>query len=91
MSLKRVLPLLFLNGQLVVEEAHTKRVLVEGVDVGYADVAVVAGAVEKSTLVWVDQDREVSVVVATFTAPARGGWLSSLLSGAVTIAYLTLR
>jgi len=47
-----------INGVLVVDDAHTGRIRIDGVDTGYAEVAIAAGPGEKQARVWVDAGRD---------------------------------
>lgn len=69
-----------INGTMVASRAHTDEVVVRGVEVGYADVEVVAGMAEKRVRVWVGADERVEIPVPAMEGGGGNGVVNALLS-----------
>ncbi len=78
------------NGKLVANGANTRRVVVNGVESGYATVAVAAGALDREFQVWVPAGGEVAVPVAAIAAPRSRTWVNTLISVAAAFLYTAL-
>lgn len=74
------------NGVLVVRDARTERVRIDGVPTGYADLVIAAGSGEKSMRIWVDSDRLTTVPLG---APAEAP-LSAVRALATSLASIAL-
>jgi hypothetical protein len=86
------------NGVLVAERRHTKKVRVDGVPTGAADVVIAAGAggtrVERHVRVQVEQGRETAIPIGSPSGSASGTALTGFLSIAAWVlsraAYIAL-
>jgi hypothetical protein len=78
------------NGMLLVEDEHTKRVVIEHVPVGTAEIVMTANGSDKALKVWVEGAHATTVPLGV---PAPGGGLfKTLLASVVTVAaYALLR
>jgi len=74
------------NGVLVVEDAHTERVRIDGVPTGYAELAIAAGSGEKALRVWVEADHLTTIPLG---APAEAP-MSALRGLATSLAGIAL-
>lgn len=53
------------NGNLVVTRAHTNRITVTGVETGYCQIAIAAGALESHERAWIDAGHVTTVPIAS--------------------------
>lgn len=60
-----------IDGNLVVERAEAKGILIHGVESGYANVSIAADGVERSAKVWIDADRVTTVPIGNAGSPER--------------------
>jgi hypothetical protein len=80
-----------LDGLLVVEDAHTKKVIVDSVPVGNITIVLAANGSDKSMRVWVD---DVNPTTIPLGVPAEGsmGMVKSIFASLISIvAYSLLR
>jgi len=79
-----------INGRLVVEDAHTGRIVISGAPVGTEEIVMTANGGEKAMRVWVGTEHPTTVPLGV---PEPGsGFLKSLFGTLVTIvAYSLLR
>ena len=79
-----------INGLLVVQDAHTGRIVISGAPVGTEEIVMTANGGEKAMRVWVGTDHATTVPLGV---PEPGsGFLKSLFGTLVTIvAYSLLR
>ena len=83
--------LVTVNGQLVVEDRHTRRVFIAGIPPGSTTVMVASqGAPERAFTIEVPAGENVVVPLAGGAPRGTGLW-QSLLGAAITIGYLALR
>jgi hypothetical protein len=76
------------NGALVVDDAHTERVVIEGVPIGTGEVIVAANGSDKAFHVWIDSERPTTVPLGV---PAESsGFLQSLAGSLLTIVVYSL-
>lgn len=80
---------LAVNGLLLVEGAHTKRIEISNLPVGYAELAVSAGGSAQQTKVWVTAEHATALPMGAPNAPSPGIF-ASLLSTAVSVAVYVL-
>ena len=79
-----------INGLLVVENAHTGRIVVSGAPVGTEEIVMTANGADKAMRVWVGTDHATTVPLGV--PEASSGFLKSLFGTLVTIvAYSLLR
>jgi hypothetical protein len=57
------------NGQLVAEGITTRRLLISGIESGYADLVLAGDGVEKATRVWLDAGQTVALPIAAVPVP----------------------
>lgn len=57
------------NGELVADHLKTRRLTIDRVELGYADVAVAGSSVERQVRVWVSPEKATFVPVAVARAP----------------------
>ena len=77
-----------INGVLVVEGVHTRRVVVDGVPVGTAEVIMAANGADKQFKVWVGTDHATSVPLGI---PDPGiGFLKTLAGTVITVVLYSL-
>ncbi|MEO8706746.1 MAG: hypothetical protein ABI867_42360 [Kofleriaceae bacterium] len=80
-----------LNGLLVVEDEHTKRVTIDGVPVGTIEVVLAANGSDKAMKVWVDDTNPTTIPLGV-PAESSVGMLKSIFATLVSIvAYSLLR
>ena len=79
------------NGVVVVDRAHTRRVVVTGVPTGTTQLAIAAGAGEKQVAVWVGSDNPVQVPVPSVEQSATTGLRGFVLSMMSVVVYALLR
>ena len=79
-----------ISGKLVASNAHTKRIVVTGLESGYAKVSVAAGALDRELQVWVPSCDEVSMSVAAMEVPQSRTWVNALISVAATFLYVSI-
>ena len=79
-----------INGRLVVEDAHTERIVISGAPIGTEEIVMTANGGEKAMRVWVGTEHATTVPLGV---PEPGsGFLKSLFGTLVTIvAYSLLR
>lgn len=79
-----------INGLLVVEDAHTGRIVISGAPIGTEEIVMTANGAEKAMRVWVGTEHATTVPLGV---PEPGsGFLKSLFGTLVTIvAYSLLR
>lgn len=58
-----------INGTLVVERVSAKRILITGVESGYANVSIAADGVERSAKVWIDSGKTTAVPIGNPASP----------------------
>ena len=76
------------NGNLVVDRAHTDRVIVDGVPVGTQTVVMAANGMDKQFTIWVDGDHWTTVPLGV---PDPGyGFLKTLAGSILTIVVYSL-
>ena len=77
-----------INGNLVVDRAHTERVIVDGVPVGTQTVAISANGMDKAFSIWVSDDHWTTVPLGI---PDQGvGFLKTLAGSILTIVVYSL-
>ena len=74
------------NGTLVVGGASTSRIRIDGVPIGYADLAIAMGPAQNQMRVWVEADRE---TVLPLGSPG-GSPFDSLKNAALSLAAVAL-
>lgn len=77
-----------INGVLVVENVHTKRVQIDGVPVGTGEVIMAANGSDKAFRVWIDSERPTTVPLGV--PEAGSSFLKSLAGSLVTIVVYSL-
>jgi hypothetical protein len=83
--------LVTVNGQLVVDDVHTRRVIIAGIPPGPTTVMVASdGAPERAFTIEVPAGENVVVPLAGGATKSGGIW-QSLLGAAITIGYLAIR
>src|ERR1700760_3910929 len=72
------------NGMLVVEDAHTRRVTIDPAPVGNDDIVLTANGGDKAMRVWVGSDHPTTVPMGV---PESGmsGWLKTIFAAVVTV------
>ncbi|HTL35628.1 MAG TPA: hypothetical protein VL326_21010 [Kofleriaceae bacterium] len=76
------------NGMLVVDDAHTQRVVVTGVPTGQSDVVIAANGGDKAFHVWIDSSHATTVPLGV---PDEGsGFIKSLAGSLLTIVVYSL-
>ncbi len=68
------------NGSLVVDSVQTERIRIDGIDSGYADLAIAGDGVERQLRVWVDAQRVTAIPVAIDTPRQTNPLLMAALS-----------
>ncbi len=77
-----------INGNLVVDRAHTDRVIVDGVPVGTQTVTMAANGMDKQFTIWVDGDHWTTVPLGV---PDPGyGFVKTLAGSLLTIVVYSL-
>ena len=77
-----------LDGVLITSEAHTQRMVIEGVPVGTVDVTVAANGGEKEVKVWVGGDHATTVPIGI--PDASMGFVKTLAGTLITIIVYSL-
>jgi len=77
------------NGQLVVEGAHTKKVVIERVPVGTAEIVMAANGADKAFKLWVSGDHATTVPLGVADA-GPGGFLKTVLASVISIVVYAL-
>ena len=75
-----------IDGVLVVDGANTRRIHVDGLEAGYASVAIAMGDAEKTQQVWIEPGRD---TVMPLASPGGSPW-DSLRNMALTIAAMAI-
>lgn len=76
------------NGVLVVDDAHTQHVTIEGIPVGTGEVVMAANGSDKAFRVWIDSSHATTVPLGV---PDEGtGFVKSLVGSLLTIVVYTL-
>jgi hypothetical protein len=60
-----------INGRLVLEKENAKRIMIHGVETGYANLSIAADGVERSAKVWIDAGKVTAVPVGNPGSPER--------------------
>jgi len=77
-----------INGQLVVEDAHTRRVTIDGVPIGTGEITLAANGNDKQFRVWIDGDHATTVPLGV---PEQGlGFLKSILGTLISLTAYSL-
>lgn len=79
------------NGLLVVHDAHTERIVIDDVPIGFAEVSIAAGPGEKQARVWVDSGRATTVPLGAAGEAPLSAIRSLALSLATVAIYAALR
>ncbi len=77
------------NGQLVVEGQHTKKVVIERVPVGTAEIVMAANGADKAFKVWVAGDHATTVPLGVGDA-GPGSFLKAVLASVISILVYSL-
>lgn len=77
------------NGQLVVEGEHTKKVAIERVPVGTAEIVMAANGADRAFKVWVSGDHATTVPLGVADA-GPGGFLKTVLASVISIVVYSL-
>ena len=77
-----------INGLLVVENAHTAHIVIDGVPIGTADVVVAANGVDKEFHTWVGGDHATTVPLGV--PDASSSFLKALFGTLVTLVVYSL-
>jgi hypothetical protein len=77
-----------INGQLVVEDAHTSRVEIDHVPVGHQDIALAANGVDKQFQIWIDDEHPTTVPLGI--PDPGGGFLKTLFGTLITIVVYSM-
>jgi hypothetical protein len=77
-----------INGNLVVDRAHTDRIIVDGVPVGTQTVIMAANGVDKQFQIWVDGDHWTTVPLGV--SDPSYGFLKTLAGSLLTIVVYSL-
>jgi hypothetical protein len=78
-----------INGLLVVEGEHTKRVVIERVPVGTAEIVMAANGSDKAFKVWVAGDHATTVPLGVPDA-GPGGFIKTVLASVISIVVYSL-
>lgn len=77
-----------INGVLVVDDAHTKRVQIDGVPAGTREIVIAANGADKAFNVWIDSERPTTVPLGV---PDEGSsFLKTLAGSLLTILVYSL-
>ena len=77
-----------INGVLVVDDAHTKRIQIDGIPVGTGEIVMAANGSDKAFHVWIGSDHPTTVPLGV---PDEGsGFLKSLAGSLLTIIVYSL-
>ena len=77
-----------IGGLLVVEEAHTKKVVIDGVPVGTAEIMMSANGSDKQFRVWIDDAHATTVPLGVPETSA--GMVKSLIGTLITIVVYSM-
>jgi hypothetical protein len=77
------------NGLLVVEGEHTKKVVIERVPVGTAEIVMAANGADKAFKVWVAGDHATTVPLGVADA-GPGGFIKAVLASVISIVVYSL-
>jgi hypothetical protein len=77
-----------INGQLVVEDAHTDRIVITGAPGGTAEIVMTANGSDKAMHVWVGTDRTTTVPLGV--ADASVGLIKTIIGTVVSLAAYSL-
>jgi hypothetical protein len=77
-----------INGTLVVDDAHTERVVIDGVPIGTGEVIMAANGGDKAFHVWIDSERPTTVPLGV--PDESSGFLKSLAGSLLTIVVYSL-
>jgi hypothetical protein len=76
------------NGVLVVDDAHTRHVRIDGVPIGTGEVVMAANGADKAFRVWIDSERPTTVPMGV---PSEGSsFLKTLAGSLLTIVVYSL-
>ena len=78
------------NGVLVLQDAHTERVVIDNVPVGNADIIMTANGGDKPKRVWVADDHAVTVPMGVPDGGGASGFLKTIFASAITMAVYAL-
>lgn len=78
------------NGVLVVEDAHTRRITIDDVPTGTAEIAIAANGGDKQLRTWVTSDHATTIPLGV-PAPGMALWKSLLGTLITVVAYSLLR
>ena len=77
-----------INGVLVVDDAHTKHVRVDGVPVGTGEIVMAANGSDKAFRVWIGSDRPTTVPLGV--PDESSGFVKSLVGSLLSIVVYSL-
>ena len=77
-----------LNGQLVVEDAHTRKVTIDGVPVGTVEITLAANGSDKQFRAWVDDSHPTTVPLGVNEQSM--GFLKSILGTLISLTAYSL-
>jgi hypothetical protein len=78
-----------INGMLVVEDAHTQRVVIDRVPIGNDDIVIAANGGDKSMRVWVGTDHATTVPMGVPEGTGTS-FMKAILASLVTVALYAL-
>jgi hypothetical protein len=78
------------NGMLVVDDQHTKKIVIENVPTGHAEVTIAANGGDKQFRAWIQEEHPTTVPLGV---PSEGGSFLKTLAGTLItiVAYTLLR
>ena len=79
-----------INGVLLVHDARTSRIHVDGLPSGNVDVVVAAGPSEKAMRIWIDSGKETTVPLGSPGPSPIEGWRATIASLAGVALYAIL-
>ncbi|MCX5745238.1 MAG: hypothetical protein NT062_22370 [Proteobacteria bacterium] len=78
------------NGILVVQDAHTARVVIDNVPTGYAEIVLTANGADKAMRVWVGDDHATTIPMGVPDGGGATGFLKTIFASIVTMAVYAL-
>lgn len=78
------------NGVLVVEDAHTERVVIDRVPIGNNEIVMTANGADKAMKVWVGEDHATTVPMGVPDGGGPVSFLKTIVASVVTIVVYSL-
>ena len=79
-----------INGVLVVDDAHTQKIVIDHVPIGNAEIVMAANGADKAMKVWVGDDHATTIPMGVPDAGGAVGFVKTIVASIITIAVYAI-